>query len=215
MGAEYGPVHAAIKVGNVILEWDRTNLVVPHFESSVKDVVLQADMRRGSDVFKRAVELTKSLKSLSTQEEVKLLSQSNEKQQIQLKEMSTLIAKYNRCYYYNPVSRNCQNFVDGVLKVLNVSVPFDQLEVQLKKISQGTHKVPNSFKTHEDLDSYVTVVEDKGLLQTLTQGNIEILLQIYLQLHNQGTSTGACQHATCKMQDLQKIQKDKLENLEE
>ena len=51
--------------------------------------------------------------------------------------------------------------------MLKVSSHFDQLEVQLKKIRQGTYEVPNSFKKREDLDNFVTVLEDEGQIQHL------------------------------------------------
>ena len=40
------------------------------------------------------------------------------------------------------------------------------------------------------------------------------MMQFYLRIHGQSASSGPCQHANCKMQDLQRIQEDKLENLE-
>ena len=216
VGAKYGPVHAAVKVGNVILEWNLSNLVYPHFDSPVDDVVLCADMRRGSGIFQKTAQVVDSNRPLSTQREIDYMCDSIEKQQAQLKELAMLIANYNRKYYYNPVSRNCQNFVADVLKVLAINQPFGQLEVQLEKIRQGTFVVPHSFKTHEDLDKYITTLEDGGLLQELTQDNIEVIMQLYLNLHDRRAGPRACQDhaATCKMQDVQRILDAKLENLE-
>ncbi len=46
----YGPLHAALVVGNVTLEWDDKSLVVPRFGVSEPD--LQMDIGRQADLLR-------------------------------------------------------------------------------------------------------------------------------------------------------------------
>ena len=211
---EYGPVHAMIKVGDVVLEWDSSNLVVPHRQEAPLDdgVVLRADVRRGSDVYQRAKEsLDPNRPPLTQGEEIDRLFSSSQEMVERIKQLSELIAKYNRKYYYNVISRNCQTFVDDALKALEIQRPefTGIMEEHFQQVRKGNFGVPRSFATHEDLDAYVMKLQENGLLPFIEFDDLQFLLQAYLQHHKEQR----CERPTCKVNDLEVSYRERMQTV--
>lgn len=214
LGTEYGPVHAMIKVGDVVLEWDSSNLVFPHRQEAPVDdgVVFQADVRRGSDVYQRAKEtLDPNRPPLTQGEEIDRLFSSSKEMLSRIRQLSELITKYNRKYYYNVVSRNCQTFVNDALKALGIQRPefTGVMEEHFQQVRQGNFNVPRSFATHEDLDAYIMKLQQYDLLQFIEFDDLQFLLQAYFQHHKEQR----CERPTCKVNDLEASYRERMQNV--
>lgn len=132
---EYGPVHAYLVVGNLILEWDWSSLIIPHgkpiSEAAEAEVVQDVQEARCNPM------------------KVMLLE----------KKVLAKVAKYNKMYYFHVIRRNSHDFVRCVLELLSYPPP-QQLENKLKKYfdcleNSKSGCVPIEFDTHSDLDQYV------------------------------------------------------------
>lgn len=184
----YGPIHASVLVGGVIvLEWETSGLVIP----TGKTLPLASESVRSA----HALESVASKVSTGTEGSIPLPEQHVTPEEEILQEFETTLAKkevidklvgvivkYNKSYLYHPIFRNCQKFVSDCLVALGRHIP-PKLEGELgdymKEVKKG-RKRRMDFESHADLDMYVGGVLESAKTSLLEK---EYLLTQYFLFH--------------------------------
>jgi len=149
---QFGLFHSALIVGPWYLEWNDSCLVVPR-KCYSGAAVLAADVEK----FFKGPQVS-----------------------VALDRISNVICEWNANYQYSQQKYNCQLFVDELCKALDITLNFNgalgsflqqlrktgqcelgyQLSPDLQK-SLGITESYKKFKTHKELDEFVTMVRDK------------------------------------------------------
>lgn len=218
---EFGPLHAALQIGDVILEWNDSSLVVPHF-CQHDDPLLKADTQQ----FTEWVDFTLNQRSRMKNPE-KWLESKGQIELVMVKKIHDpiiealvkLIVNYNSYHWYKLINHNCQHFVLDAFKVLQVNKPAFHftggLSKHLKTVKSGkSPSVPVQYKNHAELDLYVKEHKEKDLLHSMPQKDLEFLLAQYFQFHLQDKSQYCkkvadlekweCKEKDCLMHELEK-----------
>lgn len=211
MAMKYGPFHAAIQVGDVTLEWDKSNLIVPHRINMIPD--LQMDIRDGTVAMKCATakkpEILAAVNELDFNEQIELMYDVTVSRKKMIEELIKVISKYNRIYEYHLIGRNCQTFVTDAMKAMGIVKPpsiTGRLKEYFLELKKGKKKAPDDFSTHEELDRYIKDSQGTGEFDQLTQHDKEFLLCLYFQFHLEAMEKSKgerCTVPTCMMGELE------------
>ena len=183
---QFGPLHAALRVGQVILEWNDGHLVTPYL-CGLEDRLIQVNLEKHSrwvDSVKQhrgqLEQATDDLNHTGQMEQVFLIA-ARKKEMIDA--LIEVIVTYNTSYYYNLINRNCQHFVMDALNALGVKMPKEftgGLRDYYKAVIKGRDPdIPSKFTTHRDLDKYV----EEEDLSSMTQPDLEYILAMYFRFH--------------------------------
>ena len=219
---QFGPLHAALQVGNVILEWNDSSLVIPHM-CNFEEQLLQSDVQgvSGWADFTRSQydDVRKALTKADYQQQIELVYNFTAEKHRQIEALVDVIIRYNRTYYYNLFDRNCQHFVADALKALGVEKPTQftgglrEYFVELKKGRSSA--VAAKFPNHGELDKFVKGKEENGEINKMEQNDLEFLLAQCFRFHleqksqlqdqNVDLANWVCEEATCCMQRLERL----------
>ena len=112
MGADHGPIHAALKVGDVLLEWSTTSLVVPHCEHD--NFIFEADIADSESLRKiQGMSLETNSKLPDKSQVVEKLFEIAAAKSELIDALIAVIVEYNRRRYYT-------TFVDAAMKALDI-----------------------------------------------------------------------------------------------
>ncbi len=184
---DYGAKHISLTVGDVVLEWGKESLVVPHPEFEPKNPSIKSDTRDISTVCSGTAEAEASEDSLlPIEKEVDhMLYCSSEKKQIFVR-LAEVISLYNVHHYYDTRRRNCQTFVKDALSALGitdkVAVTLEESEDLRQLRTKKSKNIPDSFAKHEDLDIFLWNKSSRCISE-LDRDSLEFLQLIYLQFH--------------------------------
>ena len=215
---QFGPLHAALQVGQVILEWNDSHLVTP-YQCAYEDRLIQVNLEKHSrwvdSVKQHRGQLERATEDLNLtgQMEQVFLIAARKKEMIDA--LIEVIITYNRSYYYNLIDRNCQHFVMDALDALGIKLPKEftgGLRNYYKAVIKGRNpKIPKEFKTHRDLDKYV----EEQDLDSMTQHDLEYILAMYFRFHleskeklkenRQLLEEWVCEEAVCRMDEIEKL----------
>ena len=197
----FGPLHAALRVGDVLIEWDCSSLVIPRrvcdLSPEERQFFFMADIRHSSQ-FHRSASPPKT-----TDSEIEILISKNADKVQLIDNLVEVIRRYNRKYYYNPVSRNCQKFVLDAAEALGIKDKLIFKGRRLKnhfedlKVTGRTKGLKQSFANHVELDAYIMNRElEKDDLATL-----EYLNAVYFHFHydRQEEEDEVVQRSPCKI----------------
>ena len=211
MAMKYGPLHAALQVGDVTLEWDTSNLIVPHCQNMIPDI--QTDIRKGTAamrcVTEKEAEIRDAVNELNFNEQTELMYDVSVSNRKMIEELVKLICKYNRFYEYHLIGRNCQTFIIEAMKALGIVKPpslTGRLKEYFTELKKGKKNVPDDFSTHKELDRYIKDSQGTGEFDQLTQHDKEFLLCLYFKFHLEGMKESKgekCSVQTCMMGDLE------------
>ena len=187
---QFGPLHAALQVGDVILEWNDSSLVVPHFAEH-DDQLMKTDVRHLTDwvsfTSSEVPRVREAIQSLDYRKQIELIYKVTAEKQRLIDNLVDVIVTYNRQFYYDIIRRNCQHFVMDALKVLGVTEPIKftgGLGEYFKALKQGRSKALHAkFTNHIHLDDYVREKEQSGEISWLTKHDLEYLLAQYFRYH--------------------------------
>lgn len=209
---EYGPLHAALQVGDVLIEWGRESFVIPTFEPILPDRQLhfyvhgQGEFRQVAGQFVREMSMADYAPGRNTEQKVDVLYRSVVEKNRLIENLVDVIVKYNREYKYDLFKRNCQHFVRDAMSALGIK-QMPQISGKLgeyyERLKDGKTKMPE-FQTHESVDRYVVENFDE-----LTQHDMEFLLCQYFQHHYaemeraEDVDEWKCTVATCKSDALE------------
>ena len=212
----YGPYHAAIQIGNIVLDWDDSSLVIPRqitaslssLREKATNLIFHGNVHRAreGDVLPRVEHRfrpgAEEAASDFTKQVNIVLDLSIEKN-VMINELASLIEKYNTKYYYGIFSCNCQRFVKEVLEVMGISKHADTFHGRLRKheeilLKRGTHQVME-FNTHAMVDDYVRKHKDN-----LSEEDAEFCMCHYLLFHCWGKKHPSreawkCDPSTCQV----------------
>ena len=139
------PAYALVQIGNIILEWDETNLLLPRKVGGnpVITATAPSDLAHHSE----------------TRLELLLTSQL-------LNDLTDVVVKYNTKYYYGTLSCNSHHLVRDVLVALefqgrDAEAFFTQIE-RNNQVLLRRQKKKEEFNSHKELDDYV-----RGNVQTM------------------------------------------------
>lgn len=192
---QFGPLHVALQVGDVILEWNDTSLIVPH-NAEHDDQLMKTDVRHLTDwVSFTSEEVPKVREAISTldyQKQIELIYHVTAKKRRLLDNLVHVIVMYNSQCYYDLIRRNCQHFVMDALKALGVNKPVEftgGLGEYFQALKRGrSHSMLAKFTDHSHLDKYVMGIEQTGEVDKLTKNDLEYLLAQYFCYHLQQKS---------------------------
>lgn len=221
---QFGPLHASLQVGNVILEWNDSSLVVPHF-CKHEDQLLQSDFQGLSKwsefTSKQYDDVRSAVTAADYQKQIDLVYRVTAEKYRQIEALADVIIKYNKIYYYNLFDRNCQHFVADALKALGVENPSQftgGLRDYFKELKKGrSPSLHSKFASHADLDGYVKEKEQNGEIAKMKQNDLEFLLAQCFRFHVEqksrlqdsdekaDLSNWICEEPTCCMQRLEHL----------
>ena len=209
LNLQYGAHHAALMVGDVTIEWADSSLVIPSNHQHAKSI-FRADMQRHSKwvefVSQRRMETARG--DMSYGEQIDLMVDLTTEKKRLIDDLIDLIVRYNKLYYYHPLTRNCQDFVIDAMKALRILNPVDfsgKLGGYFQNLKKGQRSgllSDSDFTTHQELDSYVVENFDK-----LKQDDLEYFLCHYFSFHllagMEDPATWECQVCNCQMPHLE------------
>jgi len=141
-GTDYGYLHTGLQINGVVIDWDLTGLVVP---------------RKFANKIYSALDIN----SAGTQSMNKSLEV--------LKNVTEVIVKWNQDYEYQTFTRNCQHFVNEIIKALGIKLSWNpSIASYIKDIKEDPKNViphieykldgkmvRKKFETHQELDDFV------------------------------------------------------------
>ena len=211
-GFQFGPLHAALQVGEVLIEWTRESLVIPKFEPILPgreiqfNVHSQGEWREAVGQFVLEMSMADYAPQRRTEQKVDALCRSVAEKAQLITNLVEIIVTYNRDYKYDLFNRNCQHFVRDAMAALGIKEApqlSGKLSEYYKRLKDGKTKMPE-FQEHESVDKYVMDNFDQ-----LSQHDMEFLLCQYFQHHYSEMSQAAdieewrCPRPTCQSQRLE------------
>lgn len=211
---KYGPLHAAIQIEDVVIQWSTTSLVIPE-QYNPADPVFRTDLKSRTTMSSFATDLCPKVvdaverKDFNQQIDLQFDLAANVEELIE--KVKKVIVKYNKYYRYHVMYRNCQTFVEDVMKEIGIkNVPqglSGRLNDYFKKLTTARSKaIPNIFPTHEALDMYIEE-QDLGAMR---QHDKEYFLCLYFQFHLEAMKAGQdpseieCRVRGCLMERLER-----------
>lgn len=207
---KYGPLHSALQVGEVLIEWGRESLVIPKYEPILPSRQLQFYVH-GQGEWRETVgqfvqEMSLADRRRTTEEKVDVLYRSVTEKTRLIENLIDVIVKYNREKKYDLFKCNCQHFVGEAMAALGIKETpqfSGKLSEYYELLKQGKTKMPE-FQDHESVDRYVVENFDQ-----LTQHDMEFLLCQYFQHHSADMAQAddidvwKCTLATCQSDKLE------------
>ncbi len=199
----YGPFHAALKIGNLILDWDETSLVIPYTaESHDLTAASQLNLMERTLVFRGNIHATDpgavtaveipvrggvELTAAAFTEQINHLLDITEEKVCLLDTLAEKMVYFNTKQRYGVLSYNCQHFVTEVLWALGLESLADSFQGKTRAFfdvilaSRGLTGQGSEFNTHADLDDFVRENND-----TITFEDLEFCHCHYLLFHAWG-----------------------------
>lgn len=186
----YGPVEAAVQIGNVLLTWDHTSLVIPQLlgeegETSCNSPQLSPTLlRRGCP--STPGESLHHCNDHDVLIDIPLTSHED-LDQVMERVISTVVA-YNTHCHYGLFSRNCQHFVTCILKAMGIQNRRDLFPTRIQNHRQvlqkrGCNVNVEEFNSHTELDNYV-----RPFIDVMDSDDIRFCYGSYLLFHAMGSS---------------------------
>ncbi len=190
----YGPYHAALKIGNLILEWDTDSLIIP-YEGEPEDFTAVKEPAATTLIFRANVHETAGQSEIDIptrggaeattkgfQEHANHLLDITAEKEYLLDALADVIVRYNTKFDYGTFSCNCQYFVAETLSALGVEDKAEHFrritkdvfaEILLKRRDKASE-----FNTHAELDDHV---RDK--IETMDREDLQFCHCHYLLFH--------------------------------
>ena len=183
---EFGPLHAGLLVGDVIVEWDDNSLVVPTLGAPDVDVCTYVSDGDLVDFTGEAVGRMSLAhrQNLDVPEKLEIIYQSRAEKERLIDRLVEVIVQYNLKKQYSMFRCNCQDFVRDALKALGVhKVPGlgGNLKAYVETLQGGKPK-QLKFETHSELDEYVN--RNREDLDTHEK---EYCILMYFEFHSKAT----------------------------
>ena len=206
---EYGPLHSAVIVGNVLIEWGREGIVEPRpcdhmvSEFQANCASLGEWSGRVKDI---QTEMSLANRQRNTEKKVDILCKSLEEKGKMIDKLVDVIIDYNRNKQYSVFKCNCQDFVRDALAALGIKKPVEfsgKLQKRFMELKKGKIKVEAQLETHENLDAYVEREKDE-----LSRHDLEYLQCLYFNFHlpaiekSYNPEAWVCDIPTCRSAEL-------------
>ena len=214
----YGPFHAALQIGNVILDWGPGSLVIPRYQipesghegqdAAEQQPIFDASVhRRSCDPVVVVSEFPLRAGAERTREcfnnQIQIAAHISQEKKDLIDEVVTMAVKYNTKFRYGLFSCNCQHFVVDVLSSLGITEPDSIFEGKLKQhgdllMKWGEKVKVEEFNSHQELNEHVA-----QHLDAMEREDLEFCHCHYLLFHSWGVrlpNEGAwqCDRDTCQ-----------------
>lgn len=210
---EFGALHAALVIDNVIVEWDDSSLIIPTI--SEREWVFQARLQGRYDKFANALkpEMKESARTMDLQKQIDQVFEITKEKHQAISQLIDVIIHYNANHEYNFLVRNCQHFVIDAMKALGVKeIPqfTGVFQDYFRELREGKSKnIMEKFESHAALDEHVNSIIKPGL----SQHDLEYLLCQYFMFHvssqrnssNPHDPNWECEEETCRMNDIEQM----------
>ena len=208
---EFGPLHAALIIDDVIIEWNDTSLIIPSVKQ--KEWVFQVRLQGSYEKFARSIkqEMKDSAHRMDLNRQIEQVFEVTKEKQQAINQLIEVIVHYNRHYEYNVLTRNCQHFVIDAMKALGIN-EIPQLtgvfQKYFKELIRGkSTNIQEKFETHAALDEHVNSIIKPGL----SQHDLEYLLCQYFMFHVSSRKMSPraqdpnwkCEEETCRMSEIE------------
>lgn len=173
----YGPYHAALKIGDLILEWDNDSLIIPYhghpdeFTAPEEDaaesgrrLMLRATIHKGDEkreVINIPTRGGAEATAFGFQQYGSQLMEITEEKENLLDALAEVIVRYNTKFEYGTFSCNCQYFVAETLTALGITDQAERFREVTKNVfaaflEKRKDKPKFEFNNHTELDEYVS-----------------------------------------------------------
>lgn len=213
---EFGPLHAALDIDGILVEWNDNGLIMP--TTAEKEWVFRAGLQGNYDKATQAMksQVKDSIKRMDFEKQIEQVFEVTKEKQQAINQLIQVILHYNETYDYHVLTRNCQHFVIDAMKALGVKEKpqftgvFQEYFEELKK---GKSKnIMEKFESHAALDEHVNTIVKPGL----TQHDLEYLLCQYFMFHVSSRRQSprahnpdwCCEEEACRMSDIEDMLKD-------
>ena len=121
-----------------------------------------------------------------------------------------IIVQYNKCYYYHPLTRNCQTFTVDVLQSLGVWKNFklgERLQDYLENLTKGRQE---AYKSHKSVNDRVRYLVASKEIEELTYDEARYLRSLYTIFHLEEASKSSqpvqdvCSDQDCQLRVIEK-----------
>ncbi len=209
---EYGALHTAIVVGNVVIEWGREELVEPRIDPNFKSEFLanvgdQGEWHNEGEQFQALMSIAN--KQGDRERKLNIVCEAIDKKAQLINKLVEVIVEYNSNRSYSVFNCNCQDFAREALAALGIKKPVEfkgLLKQRFEALKEDNRKVPAQLQSHENLDMYVEGVKDELELQDL-----EYLQCLYFSEHlpkiekSGDPDNWECDVPTCKSAELDRL----------
>ena len=190
----FGPFHASILIGDVLLEWRPNSLVIPRRIKAVHDgdnrAVLFANLHETSfDSHLPSVPLqyeegVNQETIASSFEKIKDITREKE---YLINELVDVVVRYNSKMTYGIFTNNCQHFVRDVLTVLGITDPEKAFRGRIKQhaelvIARHRKEATVEFNSHQELDRHIKETK----IEKMSRDDLEFAYCHYLLFHAWG-----------------------------
>ena len=189
----FGPFHASILIGDVLLEWRPNSLVIPrrikHIHEKGSQAVLFTNLHDTSigDQFPSVPLQYEGVgqETVSSSFE-KIKDITREKDEL-IDALADVVVRYNTKMHYGIFTNNCQHFVRDVLTVLGITNPEEAFRGRLKEhaelvMSRDRKQAIVEFNSHEDLDHHIRGEN----IDEMSRDDLEFAYCHYLLFHAWG-----------------------------
>ena len=203
---EYGAFHAAVIIGDTVLEWNNSSLVIPRRFSETDWVfwssVHAQEEERITPVPVRATDQQTNKHFECIVEKIEGIRKEKELLIEALVEMAVI---YNTKLHYGIISNNCQHFVKDCLGAIGKS-SNEKFEGKVGELADllvkggALNTVPGDFATHEELNTHV-----KLNLEQMTVEDMEYCICLYHLFHafEDTEEDTECSDETCQEKNLE------------
>ena len=207
---EYGAFHAAITIGNIVLEWNNTSLVIPRKRSDTTWLFRSSVHSReeGSEgMLCDPVPVRASAQETDEHFDhiVQSIDEIRKEKEVLVDELVRVAVNYNTKLHYDVLANNCQHFVRDCLHILGSpqeSLPFEgkvrELADHLVRGRSTPAVMCNDFATHEELDVHV-----RSHMHEMTVEDMEYSICLYHIFHAFGGDPTKCSLGACYKNDLE------------
>ena len=210
----YGPMHAALQIGDTIIEWSSHSVVVPH-GNVPQEPLIKADITQSLKIASELREKAKEYRASRTRNitgEIDLMFEISKSVYSMIEAVIQVIVTWNRYKHFHPFSVNSQHFIQNIFAVLGIEeLPFLNASFSdyINNLKEDFRRATNnsSFTCHADLDNYV-----QQRLGEMGTGEMEYLLTEYYRFHLVGRTAAVhmpeggewiCKESNCLMNRLE------------
>ena len=212
---QYGPFHAALQIGDVLLEWNTMGVVFPERVTDSRELdhcVFMGDVHDRNELTatgkcgQTSVLADAETTAAGYEQQLTSVIELGESRELLLDELARVVVLYNQKYKFGVLRCNCQHFVADVLEVLGIpNKSLFEGKLQVKKHMELLTRRGNShsayeFNSHIELDQYVRENIDKLTCEELEFCYFHYLLFHAWQKKQPNVRAWQCpQHACCFM----------------
>ena len=216
---KYGPFCATVKVGDIFLQWDNRNVVIPalnihpvfaspaRFIDSEQSRVLVPTANTASVCasLQDGLRVETVPNTMIFSEDVVVDMSTNARKRIDAL-MDTLV-RYNTKFHHGILTCNCQHFVTEVLSALEAKHlvrRFEDCRKHHGKVleSRGLDVIKEEFNSHRELDTYVNI-----RLEDMDHSELQFCYGHYILFHTWVAECPyiealQCKPATCHFREI-------------